>query len=93
MGIERARAKRKARANALERLRLGQLGTRTVLREGHNALGTCPIHVLLAAAPGIGPGKTKEILLEAGVWPLNRLCDLSRVQRAAILQKLPEYVQ
>lgn len=93
MTVEVARKRRAARAAGLKALRRGRLPVREALTDVPKALRSCPVYVVLGAAPGMGPQSIRKVLEErAKVWPLIPLGELTEMQRQAILDHLPERV-
>lgn len=93
MSLADARNKKRKQGAALRLVADGRIPLRDALRDGHNALGTCTVHRLLVAAPGLGPETTRKVLERAHVWPLESLGRLSEFQRQAIIDELPRRVK
>lgn len=93
MDVEHARRKRRKKYVALRAVAEGRLAVRDAVWDGHSALGTCPVHRVLEAAPGLGPEGVRKILERANVWPLLPLGELTELHRQAILDQLPGRIQ
>lgn len=93
MNVGHARNGKARRATAIADLHAGRLSLRTVLREGHIDLETCPVHKLLEAVPWVGKERARVVLERARIWPLLPMNKLNLAQRKRIIGELPERVQ
>lgn len=93
MSISHARRRKSKRAAALAAVASGRLPLRKAITDGYNALGTCPIHRLLVAAPGLGHEGMRRTLERADVWPFTPLGELSETQRQQVLHHLPKRIK
>lgn len=72
------------------RLENGQIALRDVLEDpSETPLRRARIYDVLRRSPHMGKSSAKKILLQEGIWPLDRLGELSKFDRDEILKSLP----
>lgn len=88
--LRRARKIRSSISAERRALKLGRIALTDVLGNPERfSLGRCKVFDVLKSAPGLSDKGAKKILLMEKIWPLDRLQDLSLMQREDIINALP----
>lgn len=87
--IEDARAARRSKALALAGLGNGSLSPAEALREPPAALSAVDLYYVLMCCPSLGRESVRQVCERSGVWPHERLGDLTPEQRQAVALALP----
>ena len=85
--LRKAAASRKARSEALARVRQGHLTVAAVLEDKEPALRKARVRQLLCAVPGVGAVTAAKVLGELGIDPDRRVAGLGPKQRAALAER------
>lgn len=85
--LRKAAESRKARAEALARVRRGDLSVAAVLDDKEPVLLKARVRQLLCAVPGVGKVTTEKVLGELGIDPDRRVAGLGPRQRAALAER------
>lgn len=85
--LAKAAESRRARAEALARVRQGRLTVIAVLEDKEPALLKARVRQLLCAVPGVGTVTAAKVLGELGIDPDRRVAGLGPRQRAALAER------
>lgn len=88
--LKRARRIKSSIALDLRRLKTGNITLRSVLEDPEStSLKHCAVFNVLKSAPHLGEKGAKRVLLEAKVWPYDKLGTIDQFHREEILSNLP----
>ena len=88
--LAKARRVRSSITDETRALKNDRITLQSVLEDPESfSLGRCRVFDVLRRAPHLGEKGAKKVLLEAKVWPLDRLRDVPLFDREEILKCLP----
>lgn len=86
VALEKAAAARKDRAEALDRVRAGELTLAGVLKGDAPALLRAFVRQVLTALPGVGPITADKVIADIRIPDKRRISGLSQNQRKALAE-------
>lgn len=87
--LEAARRQRSAGASCLRALRMGHITVGKILESVPDDVGHCRVYDVLRATPKLNDDGAQHVLMEAKVWPLKRMRELTDEELRVIGRKLP----
>lgn len=90
--LQKARKIRRQQGELLKSLTAGNAQIKRVLEDPTDAAKRISVHTLLMHTAHIGEAGAERIEKRAGVWPTHRLGNLTKKERAALVDALPPRV-
>lgn len=88
--LEKAAAARRVRAELKEKLKMGSLSLRDLLRQGDDdeVVGKMKVLSVLESLPGLGKVKARRVMEEVGISETRRIQGLGEQQRKKLFDRL-----